>query len=72
MIYRLRGKGREITRGVLSVIINGLIKALRDKDKVVCYLARKALVNMLGVDFGYDYKMWEKFWKEVKVKGLFG
>jgi hypothetical protein len=72
MIYRLRGKGREITRGVLSVIINGLIKALRDKDKVVCYLARKALVNILGVDLGYDYKMWEKLWKEARVKGLFG
>jgi hypothetical protein len=29
-LYRLRGKDREITRGVLSGIINGLIKALRD------------------------------------------
>jgi HEAT repeat protein len=80
LIKALKDENVYVRRSVVEALgkigdvraVNRLIKALRDRDKVVCYLARKALVNMLGVDFGYDYKIWEKFWKKVKVKGLFG
>jgi hypothetical protein len=46
------------------------IETLKDDDNFVRESARKALVKILGVDFGYDYEKWERWWKENRGKFL--
>jgi HEAT repeat protein len=41
--------------------VDSLIEALRDSEGIVRFEARKALVRILRVDFGYDYEKW-KWW----------
>ncbi|MHC4103661.1 MAG: HEAT repeat domain-containing protein [Planctomycetota bacterium] len=48
--------------------IKPLIRALRDKDEDVQYLALSALREITGEDFGKNRSEWQNWWRKNKDK----